>query len=66
MVTVSEPAGRWLDHEYMEKVRKDVVAMGPAPSLEAVREAPSKIPGNLADDIRAEREGLDSSALVKI
>jgi len=57
VVTVSDPAEGWLDHEYMEKVRKDVAAMGPAPSLEAVREALSKIPGNLSDDIRAEREG---------
>ncbi len=56
MVTVSEPADRWLDHEYMERVRKDVAAMGPAPSLEEVRQALSKIPGKLSDDIRAERE----------
>jgi predicted DNA-binding antitoxin AbrB/MazE fold protein len=55
-VTVSEPSERWLDHEYMEKVRKDVAAMGPAPSLEQVRQALSKIPGNLSDPIRAERE----------
>jgi hypothetical protein len=40
----------------MEKVRRDVAAMGPAPSLEEVRQALSKIPGNLSDDIRAERE----------
>ena len=57
MVTVSDPAERWLDHEYMERVRKDVAAMGPAPSLEEVRQALSKIPGRLSDDIRAEREG---------
>ena len=57
MVTVSDPAEIWLDHEYMEKVKQDVAAMGPAPSLEKVREALSKIPGNLSDDIRAEREG---------
>jgi len=56
-VTVSDPAERWLDHEYMEKVKKDVEAMGPAPSLEEVRKVLSKIPGNLSDDIRAEREG---------
>jgi predicted DNA-binding antitoxin AbrB/MazE fold protein len=24
MVTVSDPADRWLDHEYVEKVKKDV------------------------------------------
>jgi predicted DNA-binding antitoxin AbrB/MazE fold protein len=56
-VTLSEPAERWLDHEYMEKVKKDVAAVGPAPSLEEVRRALSKISGNLSDDIRAEREG---------
>jgi hypothetical protein len=56
-VTVSDPAERWLDHEYMESVRKDVAVMGPAPSLEEVRQALSKIPGWLSDDIRAEREG---------
>lgn len=56
MVTVCDPAERWLDHEYMEKVKKDVAAMEPAPSLEEVRRALSKIPGKLSDDIRAERE----------
>jgi hypothetical protein len=40
----------------MEKVTQEVAAMGPAPSLEEVRRALSKIPGNLSDDIRAERE----------
>jgi len=57
MVAVSDPAERWLDHEYMERVRKDVAAMGPAPSLEEVRQALSKIPGKLSGDVRAEREG---------
>jgi len=57
MVTVSDSLERWLDHEYMESVRTDVAAMGPAPSLEEVRQALSKIPGKLSDDIRAEREG---------
>lgn len=56
MVTVSDPAERWLDQEYMEKVKKDVAGMGPAPSLAEVRQALSKIPGNLSDDIRVERE----------
>jgi hypothetical protein len=40
----------------MESVKKDVAAMGPAPSLEEVRSALAKIPGNLSDDIRAERD----------
>jgi predicted DNA-binding antitoxin AbrB/MazE fold protein len=57
MVTVSDPIERWLDHEYTEKVKRDVAAMGPAPSLEEVRKALSKIPGKLSDDIRAKREG---------
>ena len=56
-VSVSDPVEPWLDHEYMERVRKDVAGMGPAPSLEEVRKALSKIPGKLSDDIRAEREG---------
>ncbi len=57
IVTIADPAERWLDHEYMEKIRREAAAMGPAPSLEEVRKALSKIPGNLSDDIRAEREG---------
>jgi predicted DNA-binding antitoxin AbrB/MazE fold protein len=55
-VTVSELAERWLDLEYMEKVKRDVAASAPAPSLEEVRRALSRIPGNLSDDIRAERD----------
>jgi predicted DNA-binding antitoxin AbrB/MazE fold protein len=55
-VSVSDPAERWLDQEYMEKVKKDVAASGPAPSLEEIRQVLSKIPGKLSDDIRAERE----------
>lgn len=55
-LTVSDPAERWLDHEYLESVRKDVGAMGPAPSLEEVRRVLAKIPGRVSDDIRAERE----------
>lgn len=55
-VSVCDPAERWLDQEYMEKVKQDVGASGPAPSLEEIRRALSKIPGKLSDDIRAERE----------
>jgi predicted DNA-binding antitoxin AbrB/MazE fold protein len=55
-VTVSDPAERWLDHEYLERVRKEVAAMAPAPSLEEVRKSLAKIPGKLSDTIRAERE----------
>ncbi|MFN0171943.1 MAG: antitoxin family protein [Bryobacteraceae bacterium] len=56
-VTVSDPVQHWLDYEFMERVRQDVATMGPAPRLEEVRQALSKIPGKLSDDIRAEREG---------
>jgi len=42
-----------LDHEYMAAID----AMDePEPTLEEVRAALSKIPGNLSDDVRAERE----------
>lgn len=42
-----------LDHEYMAAIdAKDE----PEPTLEEVREAFSTIPGNLSDDVRAERE----------
>lgn len=56
MITVSDSNEPWLDQEYMEKVTQEVATMGPAPSLEEVRRALSKIPGKLSDDIRAERE----------
>ena len=52
-----EAAEPWLDHEYMDKVSREAATLGPAPGLEEVRKALSKIPGNLSDDIRAEREG---------
>lgn len=55
-VSVSDPSERWLDQEYMEKLKKDVAASGPAPSLEEIRKVLSKIPGKLSDDMRAERE----------
>ncbi len=55
-VTVSDPIDRWLDHEYMDQVKKQVAAIGPAPSLEEVQRVLSKIPGDLSDDIRTERE----------
>ena len=56
-VTVSElsgdPADAWIDHEYMATV--DAIQEA-EPTLEEVRQALSKIPGNLSDDIRAERD----------
>jgi predicted DNA-binding antitoxin AbrB/MazE fold protein len=49
----TDPADAWLDHEYLAAV--DAV-QEPDPSLEEVRHALSKIPGNLSDDVRAERD----------
>jgi predicted DNA-binding antitoxin AbrB/MazE fold protein len=56
-VTVSDSTAHiadvWLDHEYMAYVD----ALDEAePPLEAVRAALAKIPGNLSDDFRVERE----------
>jgi hypothetical protein len=56
-VTVSDGsddrADAWPDHEYMASV--DAI-QEPEPTLEEVRRILSKIPGNLSDDIRAERD----------
>jgi predicted DNA-binding antitoxin AbrB/MazE fold protein len=56
-VTISDAsvdrADAWLDHEYMASV--DAI-QEPEPTLEEVRRILSKIPGNLSDDIRAERD----------
>ena len=57
VVTLSDPVEGWLDQDFIEKVSREVAAMGQAPSLEDVRKSLSKIPGKLSDDIRAEREG---------
>lgn len=56
MVTVSDPAEQWLDHAYLEKVRKTVALQEPAPALDEILKNLSKIPGKLSDDIRGERE----------
>jgi hypothetical protein len=40
-VTVSYPAERWLEQEYMEQVKKNVAASRPAPCLDQVRQARS-------------------------
>ena len=56
MVKVTDPLDRWIDHKYLKQVKREVALMGPAPSLEEVRAALAKIPGNLSDDIRAERD----------
>ena len=55
-VTISDPIERWLDQEYMSRVKEDAAKSGPAPSLEDIRRVLSKIPGKLSDDIRAERD----------
>lgn len=56
-VTISDSpddfVNSWLDHEYMAAVQ---AREEPEPSLEDVRAALAKIPGNLSDDIRSERE----------
>jgi predicted DNA-binding antitoxin AbrB/MazE fold protein len=56
-VTVSDAsddsADGWLDHEYMASVE---AIQESEPTLEEVRHILSKIPGNLSDDIRAERD----------
>jgi hypothetical protein len=55
-VTVSDPVEQWLDQDYMEKLKSDIAASSPAPSLEEIRQVLSKIPGKLSDDIRVERD----------
>lgn len=56
-VTVSDvaidPVDKWLDHEYMTMVDS---MDEPVPSLSEVRQILSKIPGDLSDTIRAERD----------
>ena len=56
-VSISDPAdellAQWLDHECMATID---AAHETEPSLAEVRLALAKIPGNLSDDIRAERE----------
>jgi predicted DNA-binding antitoxin AbrB/MazE fold protein len=56
-VTVSDwsddRADAWLDHESMASVN---AIHEPEPTLEEVRRILSKTPGNLSDDIRAERD----------
>lgn len=59
-VTISDSpddfVNAWLDHDYMVAVES---CDEPEPSLEEVRAALAKIPGNLSDDIRRERESRD-------
>jgi predicted DNA-binding antitoxin AbrB/MazE fold protein len=49
----SDPTEAWLDHEYMASLR---AVVEPEPTIEEVRAIMAKIPGNLSDDIRAERD----------
>ena len=53
---ITDEIDSWIDHEFMDEVKREVALMGPAPTLEEVRQALSTIPGNLSDDIRAERD----------
>ena len=43
----------WLDHDFLKTYAHEA---DESVSLEAVRKAMAKIPGRLADDIRAERD----------
>ncbi|MBI3801841.1 MAG: antitoxin family protein [Deltaproteobacteria bacterium] len=45
-----------LDVEYIERARKEVVAMARIPSLEEVQQRLSKIPGSMTEEFIAERE----------
>ncbi|MBS1831330.1 MAG: antitoxin family protein [Acidobacteria bacterium] len=55
LVTASEDDSDLLDHELMARI--DAMDLGEIPTHEEVRRILSKIPGSLADDIRAERDG---------
>jgi hypothetical protein len=50
---LEDRADAWLDHEYMASV--DAI-QEVEPTLEEVRRVLSKIPGNLSNDIRVERD----------
>jgi predicted DNA-binding antitoxin AbrB/MazE fold protein len=50
---LEDRADAWLDHEYMASV--DTI-QEVEPTLEEVRRVLSKIPGNLSNDIRVERD----------
>ncbi len=52
-LTISEGAEDLIDAEFLESCR---AGADPSVSLQAVRDILSKIPGTLADDIRAERD----------
>jgi len=58
-LTVSDavdPLASMFDHEFVERVRKEVQTMDYIPTLEEVRRILSKIPGLLSEEIIAERE----------
>lgn len=51
----ADPAEAFLDHEYMASI-DTLNDDEPEPTLEEVRRALASIPGNLSDDVRAERD----------
>ncbi len=51
--TIEDALDDLLDHEYMAAI--DAIEE-PAPTLQEVRSVLAKIPGNLSDDVRAERD----------
>jgi predicted DNA-binding antitoxin AbrB/MazE fold protein len=57
MVSVSEalPARSALAVEYIERMKRQVAAEGPAPGIEEVQRRLAKIPGSMAELIIAER-----------
>ena len=55
MPSSDEVLSEWLDHQFMQEVDA-ILEAGPEPTLKEVREALSKVPGNLSVDIRAERD----------
>lgn len=59
IVSVSEaahtPARSVLAVEYIERIKRELQAEGPAPGLEEVQRRLAKIPGSMAAEIVAER-----------
>ena len=59
-VTISEasddPLSSLIDHDFMERVKREVAAMQYIPTHEEVRQITAKDPGSWAEAIIAERE----------
>jgi predicted DNA-binding antitoxin AbrB/MazE fold protein len=56
VMRASEQDRSHIDHEYLERVRKEVAESGPVPSLEEVRRILSKDTSSWSEAIIAERE----------